>query len=584
MALGKKLLILLGAAGAGLYYANEQGLLSDLLPEDPYDEIEDDDEDPYNEDEQERDLNINNPLALLAISMATQAGLRGAAKAVKKAVAPKAPNPTKVTPTAPKAVGVKPATPAVNKAAALAGPKASAAAVADAAPVKASGPKPATAATNAAAAAPAPKAPVGPAAKSAAKAGKASTMMAKLKGTPADLIVMVIAQVLSAVLDLDPDSFKACEGGEFDMGKLPDWANALIGAIPFLGDLFDLIGNKLCLRGGCPKDTEESAGLCYKACEPGFKSDGAIMCYKQYPEFENNGMGHTITSITKKILLDTGKIPERCNEDEDKVGALCYEKVDGFTNVAGTVWQNCPAGHTDTGIRCEKLHTLPAGTLPRLSDCPAGWTNDGLTCRAPITMSSCNGGDVDDGLLCRAPLRGGNCNTWWDGCCWRGAFGECWGCARTHCEPITGGNVYHKTLYGGQVEGRTLRGPDADEDRIDGLDYKKCPEGMVHQPGMPYLCSASFTKQSRVLAPRLLKCNRTRKDGVTAGQVEWDEETNIAGLCYGKIPPGYSRKLIGTLDQDCPGGSTDFGVGCTRQAYNRGAGLIPLGIRVKDRI
>jgi len=389
---------------------------------------------------------------------------------------------------------------------------------------------------------------------------------------------MVIAQVLTAVLDLDPDSFKACESGEFDMGKLPDWAQAMIGAVPFLGDLFDLIGNKLCLRGGCPKDTEESAGLCYKACEPGFKSDGAVMCYKQYPEFEGNGMGHTITSITKKILMDTGKIPERCGDDEDKVGALCYEKVDGFTNVAGTVWQNCPAGHTDTGVRCEKLHTVPAGTLPRLSDCPAGWNNDGLTCRAPITMSSCPGGWTDDGLLCREPIGCDpiGCHSAHD-CFFHGRCG-CWGGG---CH---GGRVEKKTLYGGQVEGRTLKGPDGDEDRVDGLDYKKCPDGYSRQPGMPYLCSASFTKQSRVLAPRTLKCNRTRKDGLAAGQVEWDEETNIAGLCYGKIPPGYSRKTLGLLDQDCPPGSQDFGVGCTRQAYSRGAGLIPLGIRVKDRI
>lgn len=577
MAIGKKLILVLGAAGAGLYFANENGMLDNMFPEDPYDDIEDsgDEEDPYND---EVDLNINNPLALMAISMATRAGLKGAAKAVKKVVAPKTIKPPAV-PSAPKAAGVKPATPSVTKAADIAdaAPK-KVVNPADAAPSKASGPKPATAATNAAAAKPPPAPPAGPAAKSAAKAGKAGSMMSKLKGTPADLIVMVIAQILAAVLDLDPDSFKDCETGEFDMGKLPDWAQAMIGAIPFLGDLFDLIGNKLCLKAGCPKDApDESAGLCYKACDPGFKSDGAIMCYKQYPEFEGNGMLHTITSITKKILMDTGKIPERCNDDEDKSGALCYEKVEGYTNVAGTVWQNCPAGHTDTGVRCEKLHTLPAGTLPRLTDCPGGWTNDGLTCREPITMSSCPGGWVDDGLLCRNPIRCDpiGCHSAHD-CFIHGRCG-CWGGG---CH---GGEVEKKNLYGGRIEGRTLKGPDGDEDRIDGLDYKKCPDGMSHQPGMPYLCSASFTKQSRVLAPRPLKCNRTRKEGVAAGQVEWDEETNISGLCYGKIPPGYSRKTLGLLDQDCPGGSQDFGVGCTRQSYSRGAGVIPLGIRVKER-
>ena len=99
------------------------------------------------------------------------------------------------------------------------------------------------------------------------------------------------------------------------------------------------------------------------------------------------------------------------------------------------------------------------------------------------------------------------------------------------------------------------------EDKIDGLNYNKCPEGMTHQPGMPYLCTASFTKQSRVMAPRQLRCERKAKAGIAAGAVEWDEETNIAGLCYGDIPKGYSRKVVGTLDQDCPPGSTGTGGG-----------------------
>ena len=82
-------------------------------------------------------------------------------------------------------------------------------------------------------------------------------MLTKLKGTPADLIVMIIAQIFRAVLDLDPSKFMDCETGEFDLGKLPDWAQAMIGAIPFLGDLFDLIGNKMCLRAGCPRDAPD---------------------------------------------------------------------------------------------------------------------------------------------------------------------------------------------------------------------------------------------------------------------------------------------------------------------------------------
>ena len=546
--MSKKLILVAGVAGVGLLYASQNGL---LFPG------EDDDE--YDADPE--DLNINNPLALFAISLATQAGLKAASKAVKRVAAPKTTPPSNITPAKAGASSVKPAvpskTPAVTEPPAKPKPAVATASTPPTQPTT-SGTKPATPATNAAAAQPPAKPPTA-AAKSAAKASNASKMMTKLKGTPADLIVMIIAQILMAVLDLDPSKFMDCETGEFDLGKLPDWAQAMIGAIPFLGDLFDLIGNKMCLKAGCPRDApDESAGLCYKACDPGYKSDGAIMCYKQYPEFESNGMGHTITSITKKILMDTGKIPSRCGDGEVKSGALCYENVEGFTNLLGVAWQNCPAGFTDTGVRCEKLHDVGAGRIPGLNPCPPGEHDDGISCWRTT------------GQVC-----GDDCSKGWDGCRRRGLFGECWGGCRESCSPV---RVISRTAFDrGQYTA-------PHEDKIDGLNYNKCPEGMTHQPGMPYLCTASFTKQSRVMAPRQLRCERKAKAGIAAGAVEWDEETNIAGLCYGDIPKGYSRKVVGTLDQDCPPGSTDFGVGCTRQAYNRGAGLIPLGIRFKDRL
>jgi hypothetical protein len=87
---------------------------------------------------------------------------------------------------------------------------------------------------------------------------------------------------------------------------------------------------------------------------------------------------------------------------------------------------------------------------------------------------------------------------------------------------------------------------------------------------MPYMCTASYTKDSKVLPPRPSKC--------PADKVE------IAGLCYKKdIPTGYIRKLLGTLDQVCPAGSTDFGVGCTRESKWRDTKGIPLDVRFKDR-
>jgi len=543
--MSKKLVLIAGLVGAGFYYANETGLL------DPGDEYEDDDFDADPED-----LNINNPLALLAISLATQAGLKAASKAVKRVAAPKTKPPSNIVPSAAGAASIKPAP--LSKTPVTVEPPAKPKSVVSTPsmpPTNAatSGVKPATPATNAAAAQPPAKPPTA-AAKSAAKASNASKMMTKLKGTPADLIVMIIAQILMAVLDLDPSKFMDCETGEFDLGKLPDWAQAMIGAIPFLGDLFDLIGNKMCLKAGCPRDApDESAGLCYKPCDPGFKSDGAIMCYKQYPEFEGNGMGHTITSITKKILMDTGKVPNRCADGEVKDGALCYNKPDWAASVvAGVAAEGCPGGFTDTGLRCEDVYGGGVGFIPWKKGC--GDFPEIKNCR-------------DDGTSLWSDWR---CNTWCAG--GRDAFGNCWAWdLRTEC---AGSGSIVKPLWDRNFcpPGTSMR---------DGLCYEDCRPG-YRREGL--LCTRSFNKRTEIQAPRELKCPRTARAGVAAGVVEWDEETNIAGLCYGKVPPGYSRKLLGTLDQDCPPGSTDFGVGCTRQAYNRGAGLIPLGIRFKDRL
>lgn len=199
----------------------------------------------------------------------------------------------------------------------------------------------------------------------AGKATKATGILTKLKGTPWQLIITVIAQVLIAVLDLNAGSFNPCATGEFDLSTLPDWAQALIGALPIVGDLFELFAPVLCFKGGCPPGMENEGGLCYEPCRAGFKSNGATLCYKQYPDFESNGMGHTITSVTKKILMDTGTIPDQAPPGTRQSGALFYNEPGAdYDVVAGVAWQRCPSGMTDTGVRCEGLYTNPAGTIP----------------------------------------------------------------------------------------------------------------------------------------------------------------------------------------------------------------------------
>ena len=540
----KKLLVV---AGGALLFAQQSGLLDELMspPEDPEDVDEDIDlTDPYN----------RNPMGDLASNLLTGLGLHAAGSILERSVKKKAVlDGKKAPPSADAKASVKPKVsagvqPEPVKASVLTAPeKATSKAVVSA---EKAGVKTATLATQGATVA----------SKSAAKAAKGTQLLNKLKGTPADLIVMALSQILLAVLDLDPSAFKACESGEFDLGSLPDWANVMIGTVPFLGDLFDLIGNKLCLKGGCPNGTSDENGLCYKACDPGFKSDGATQCYKQYPEFEGNGMGHTITSITKKILMDTGRVPSSCDDSEDKVGLLCYEKAPtDWINVAGTIWQTCPNGFTDTGVRCENNMDVGAGRVPGLTPCQAGERDDGVSCWAKT------------GEVC-----GDDCSKGWDSCRRRGAFGECWGGCPLSCSSVEG--IARTAFQRGQSA------PNSWEERIDGLNYNKCPDGFSRIPGMPYLCTKSFTKESRVLGPRPMKCPMKPVSGVVVDGAQRERETDIAGLCYNEIPKGYSRKTLGLLDQDCPPGSQDFGVGCIRQAYNRGAGVLPLGIKFKDRI
>ena len=387
--------------------------------------------------------------------------------------------------------------------------------------------KAATGAVNASAdAAKATKASVG-----AAKASKGTAMIAKLKGTPADLLMMILSQVLIATLDLEPENFVDCETGEFDFNGWPDWAKTMISAIPFLGDVFDLIGNKLCFKAGCAAGQENFNGLCYKPCDAGYKSDAGApyMCYKQYPEWENNGLLHTFLNITKKMETVVGSPLSECPAGMERHGALCYP--------------TCKAGYNGVLDRCwasiQKLNI--AGRIPDKRPCGAGEHDDGTSCHR-VT-----------GRVC-----GDDCSKGWDSCRRRGLLGECYGGCRESCSPVLGGIV--ATAFDRYVCG-------ADEDKIDGLCYKKCPAGMEHVPGAPYDCRTKGDISYSRGAGEPMKC--------PAGKIQ------DGGLCYDERP-GW-KLLAGTYSQNCPAGATDIGVACERHNYNRGAGSVPLTIRMKPR-
>ena len=352
--------------------------------------------------------------------------------------------------------------------------------------------------------------------------------------------------------------------------------------MPVIGDILGSIVPYLCSSDGCNDGLEENAGLCYAKCKEGYKSDGATMCYKQYPEFENNGMSHTLTSVTKKILTDTGLAGTVC-DGELKAG-LCYPKCDP-PYIGGATTCTYPA--TTVGAGISKL-------------CPPGWGDGGALCTEPITYDGCPSGSRDDGLLCykdtlESKSKGSHWeDPWWDGCCSRGAFNECYGCARgggTKYDACPdgwkddgiatcwkGGSV-PKGSHGGSTKDKltdtSLTCPQDHPDWIDGLCYKSCPTGLNHVYLAPTQCAPARGFSYDRGVGKVLKCASDRialVPDIVKGYRAPTSDTD-AFLCYGGVPSGYTRKNLGTLDQNCPAGTTDFGVGCTRESYSRGIGV-----------
>lgn len=87
------------------------------------------------------------------------------------------------------------------------------------------------------------------------------------------------------------------------------------------------IRDMLCGSGGCGEGKVKEGGLCYDPCKDGFHSDGALMCWKTYPEFPGAGGGYLSTpTLTKSSKTVTGSPLSTCGENDERSGALCYPK------------------------------------------------------------------------------------------------------------------------------------------------------------------------------------------------------------------------------------------------------------------
>jgi hypothetical protein len=178
----------------------------------------------------------------------------------------------------------------------------------------------------------------------------------------------------------------------------------------------------------------------------------------------------------------------------------------GKQSDAGLCYDACKPGYKGLGPLCNvDVHGVGVGTPVELEDCPSGWNNDGITCREPMGWND-------------------RCVNW--GLYWTG-------CAK-------GGAVKGRLDGGGKCSGG--------REKVDGLCYNKCPDGMEHVPGMPFNC-----RVKGVTLPY------GRGVGGIPGCPKGQVKSGL--LCYDDPGPGWTV-VAGIASKDCPAGSKDGGLFC----------------------
>jgi hypothetical protein len=407
------------------------------------------------------------------------------------------------------------------------------------------------------------------------EAGKLAGMMAKLAGGPFEWISFALSTALYAGLGLDSSMFTECPDDEWSFTHLPSEVLMVLNAIPFFGDAWQLIGELVCFKvGKCPEGKELSIGSCYTPCKDGFKSDTATMCYKQYEGFENRGFptAPTITSITLDVRSILGHMPDSCPEGQELQGGLCrtackngydpvldrcYAHIDTVGNGVGNVLKERPCGsdEREDGTVCWKK----SGEVCA-DDCSKGWDSckhqswNALKCKRGSNKGSW-GCYRDNPFV--GPCDGNQKQTWT--CDEYGDY-DCIGGCPTSCAPV---------YLGARTElDQRLYCDDPNQERIGSLCYDKCPPGKEKVPGFPNQC--------RTIGE--VSYERGFGDMPTCGP----GTTEFQGLCY-YLSPGFEIKSAGLETEPCPPGSQYFGVGCTREAYNRGVGHIAFDMHMKKR-
>ena len=324
-------------------------------------------------------------------------------------------------------------------------------------------------------------------------------------------------------------------------------ARAFFEAIPFWGDMMSILGSYMAFKTGCPTGTYNEKGLCYAPPHPDFSCE-AFLCYAKASAYPNpmpmSDGGESLAFMTKGVRSEIAPVPNICPEgmEHGNSSALCYEKRGWATAgiTAGTAWEACLPGMTDTGDRCEDFHGGGVG-VGRV--CPDGWKTNLLTCEEPIQtgLEPCPEGSTDVWGTCH-----GTCCSYSWGCYQDNPFsGNCGDRYKESCGScIKKGLAERGTmrLSGGNIIGRgigsSLPCPAGKSPGDDGLCYDTCREG-YRREGL--LCTRSFQKRRETLAPH--------------GNICPSDKFDKDGLCYLKdenMPAGYFRRTIGLLEPHPP--------------------------------
>jgi hypothetical protein len=168
----------------------------------------------------------------------------------------------------------------------------------------------------------------------------------------------------------------------------------------------------------CGSNEDYDAGLCYPKCSPNYKGVGPICWGGCGENFVANGGKDIGTHCTKGTYgRGIGTVPNSCDDNQDRVGELCYPKCrDGYKGVGPVCWEQCKSGDTDIGVSCcngWRCHTKDsygrgAGhgkTCGNSKDYDAGLCynkcKQGYSGKGPVCWQTCGPDTTDIGVSCQ---------------------------------------------------------------------------------------------------------------------------------------------------------------------------------------